>query len=454
MSDIGRNGSAAVPPARRPARPADAAPTLSVAARLGEVGRWSTVLLLAMVATVAALLLWAALAEIDTVALAQGQLVPAGRVQSVQSLEGGTVSEVHVAPGQQVAPGDRLVTLSPTQADGDLDQRRRQALQLEARAARLQAESSTGPLRFSSALAQAAPDLVAAESAAFEARRAELAAQVAAMAAQLAQRQREQEETRITAAAAARALQAARQEHAMLEELVAKGLEPRIELVRIERVLAEAQGRQDGASVGVLRLDQAIVETRARLDALTLSFRAQAREDLGRTLGELRTLEPALPALRDRVDRTVLKAPTRGTVNRVLVNTTGGVVKPGETVVEIVPADEALVLETLVSPRDIGFVRQGQRARIRLSAYDAAIYGAIGGRVERVGADALTNDRGEAFYQVRVSIEGSPSDVSGRKLPLMAGMQAQVDILTGSQTVLRYLVKPLVSVRDSAFRER
>lgn len=434
----------------------EAAPgeTIAAAARMGEISRASNILLLVIAAVFVALGVWAALAQVDTVAQAPGKVIPSARVQVLQSLEGGVVQEIHVVQGQAVDAGAVLITLSPMQASGDFQTRQQQALALRARVARLQAEADLRTPEFEASLRRDAAEFVKVESAAFDGRRTEQAAQLAMMQAQVAQRLKEKEEAKIAIQTARRSLTAAREERSMLESLVAQGLEPRIELVRIERVISEAEGREQSAVVAVERLQQAIVETQSRRDTAEAQFRGQARDELTRSIAELRALEQGMPALEDRFDRTILKAPVKGIVNRILVNTVGGVAKPGDVLIELVPADDQLVVEAMVNPRDIGFVQVGQVARVKLTAYDYSIFGAMPGKVAQVGADAITNERGEAFYLVRVETDAKAVESLDRKLPVISGMQAQVDIVTGSKTVLTYLLKPLIAVRDSAFRER
>ena len=428
--------------------------TIASAARMGEISRASNILLLVIAVVFAALTVWAAVAEVDTVAQAPGKVIPSARVQVLQSLEGGVVQAIQVVQGQAVEAGDVLITLSPMQAGGDFQTRQQQALALGARVARLQAEADGRSPVFDAALRRDGAGYVKVESDAFEGRRAEQAAQLSMMQAQVAQRLKERDEAKIAILTAQRSLAAAREERAMLEKLVAQGLEPRIELVRIERTISEAEGREQSARVTIERLQQAIVETQSRRDSAQQQFRAQARDELTRSIAELRALEQGMPALEDRVDRTSLKAPVRGVVNRVMVNTVGGVAKPGDVLIELVPADDQLVVEAMVSPRDIGFVQPGQVARVKLTSYDYSIFGAMTGQVTQVGADAITNERGEAFFLVRVKTDHKVVESIDRKLPVISGMQAQVDIVTGSKTVLSFLLKPLIAVRESAFRER
>ena len=443
--------SSAKPAAARKPR---AYESISEASRMGEISRASSLLLFSMAATFTALVVWAGMSEVDTVAQGMGKVIPSARVQLLQSLEGGLVRGIHVTQGQAVEAGASLISLSPTQAGGDYQTRRQQTLALQARMVRLQAESEGQEPKFSAELQQLTPEFVKVERASFEGRRAEQGMQAVMFDAQVEQRTREVEEAKIAMATAEESLAGAREERLIMEKLVAQGLEPRIELVRLDRAISEAQGRLNSAQAVIPRARQGIIEARARADSVQKQFRTQAREELNRTTGDLRAMEQGMPALEDRVERTELKAPVRGIVNRVFVNTLGGVAKPGDPLVEIVPADDPLVVEAMVNPKDIGFVVLGQTARVKLTAYDYSLFGAMPGKVVQISPDAITTERGESFFTVRIETERTMFENLDKKLPIMSGMQAQVDIVTGSKTVLSYLMKPVIAVRESAFRER
>jgi adhesin transport system membrane fusion protein len=411
-------------------------------------------LLITIAAAVASLCVWAALAEIDTVAQANGKAIPSARIQHVSSLDGGTVAAIEVQQGQRVAAGAPLLVLSPVAAQGDLQTRRQQQLALQARSARLKAEAEGGEPVFPAGLDKDGTDYGRIEQAAFVTRRAEQQSQLAALSAQIAQRQQELEEARVALSTAQRMLTSARAEREIIEKLVTQGLEPKLELLRLDRAINDAEGREGAAKAGIERLQQAIVETRARRDASQQAFRAQAREEASRANADLRALEQGLPALAERADRTLLKSPVAGTVNRVLLTTVGSAARAGEPLVEIVPDDDQLVFEAFVLPKDIGFVHPGQTARVRVSAFDYSIYGALEGKVTQVGADAVGNERGEFFYLVRIETAAKAIVNRGQTLPIQPGMQAQIDIVTGSKTVANYLLKPLIAVRENAFGER
>jgi adhesin transport system membrane fusion protein len=428
--------------------------TVAEAGALGEVNRASNYLLIVIFAVTVGLLVWAYVTEVETVARAQGRVIPSGKLQVVQNLEGGIVSVIHAKSGQRVKEGDLLITLDQTQARGELQSRNQQVRSLSARMVRLNAESNGTPLRFPPDLIKSGAEYIDQENAAFLSRESQLRSQLAMLQAQIEQKTQELQEMRIALATATKTLELGREERGILSMLVSKGLEPQLELVRLDRSLADAVGRQDTARTSIARLQAAIEETRARKDSALSQFRAEARVEANKTLAELRSLEEVMPTLADKKGRAEVRSPVAGIVNRVLVSTVGGVAKPGEPLVEVVPVDDQLVFEAQVLPSDIGFVKVGQTARIKLTAYDYSIFGAMTGTVKHVAPDAVANEKGESFFIARIETPTPVLESRGRQLQVMPGMQAQVDIITGYKTVWDYLTKPLLAVRENAFRER
>jgi adhesin transport system membrane fusion protein len=316
------------------------------------------------------------------------------------------------------------------------------------------AQSSAKDPVYPKAVQQEAPDLLAAENASLMSKKLEHSAQLDVLQAQIAQKNRELEEARVAQQAAMRSLELGREERATVARLVERGLEPRLELVRMDRSLAEVQGRAEASAVAVERLGSAIQETASRKSSLERQFRAEALLELSRTMGELAALKQSMPALKDRVSRTEIRSPMKGVVNRVFISTTGGIVKPGEPIVEVVPVDDELVVEAMVLPKDIGFVKLGQPASVKITAYDYSIFGSMQGTVRRISADAVPNEKGEAFYLVRIETATKAIEALDKKLPIQPGMQSQVDIITGQKTILQFLSKPIVAMRENAFRER
>ncbi|MDH4377552.1 MAG: HlyD family type I secretion periplasmic adaptor subunit [Ramlibacter sp.] len=428
--------------------------TVAGTGTLGQVNRVSSWMLWMIVGVMLSLVLWAYFTEVETVARSQGKVIPSAKLQVVQNYEGGVVSAIHVRSGQEVKQGDLLISLNEMQFDGDLQSRRQQMASLGARLARLTAESTGSAPAFSPALQKDAREFVDLEQVAYLSRSNQMRSQLEMLQAQIDQKSQELAEMRIALVTATKTMELSREERVIMAMLVEKGLEPKLELVRLDRTLADAQGRQDTARAAIQRLQAAIEEARARKDSTQGQFRAEARVDANKTLSELRSLQETMPALADKKVRAEVRSPVAGVVNRVLVSTVGGVAKPGEPLVEVVPADDQLVLEAQLLPSDIGFVKTGQTARIKLSAYDYSIFGAMEGRVTQVGADAVTNERGESFFIARIETRAPNFEVRGKQLPVMAGMQAQIDIVTGKRTIWDYLAKPLVAVRENAFKER
>jgi len=291
--------------------------------------------------------------------------------------------------------------------------------------------------------------------AAYLSKKGEQEAQLAVLEAQVIQRRKEFEEAQVALQTYRKTLAIAQDERSLVARMVERGLEPKLELIRLERAIADAEGRAAGAAVSMERAQSAIAETESRKQAASRQFRAEALAELNKSLAELRALQESMPALQDKVDRAELKAPVAGVVNRILVTTLGGVIKPGEPVFEVVPVDDQLVVEAMVDPKDIAFVHIGQGAKVKITAYDYSIFGAMDGQVTQISPDAVpVGDKGQTFYQVRIETNAKTIDSLGKKLPILPGMQAQVDIVTGSRTILQYLTKPLVGVKENAFRER
>lgn len=434
----------------------DAGHTVAASSQRGahQVSRASKLMLWAIFAVFAVLFVWAAVADVETITRAEGRVVPTARLQTIQNLEGGIVDAIHVRQGARVQDQQLLVTLSSVQSSSDLNSRRQQVLSLQAKVARLQAQVQGQEPRFSAALLDEGRTYVDIERMAWQAKSGEQQSQLATLDAQMAQKTKELEEAQVSLRTQQQALSLGQDEQRIIEAMVERGLEPRLELVRINRAISDATGRAEGAALQIERSRSGMQEVASRKLALAGQFRTEALAELNRSTLELRAAEEAMPALSDRLARTEIKSPMKGIVNRVFVSTVGGVVKPGEQIVEIVPGDDELIMEALVRPQDIGFVQVGQGARVKVTAYDFALFGSLEGRVQSISPDVVTNEKGETFYNVRVETKTRAMDTLDKKLPVIPGMQVQVDIITGSKTVLQYLSKPLVAMKENAFRER
>lgn len=415
----------------------------------------SASLLVAVVALfVVCFIVWAGFAQLDKVTRGDGRVIPSRQIQVVQNLEGGIIKDILVRQGDRVKAGDVLLRMDGVAFDAEFRKTREEYLSLAARFIRLEAEADLRPPVFPEDLLREAPDYVAAERALAAGRRNDLEVRLSILSSRLDQRRQALAEAQAAAANAEKAMTLARAEHEIVEPLVSRGLQPRVELVRADQRLTAAQGERDLARLAMERSRQAITETEREIDSTRLQFKAEALEALTEVKRQRDLLQRAMPAMEDRVERTDVRSPLGGIVNRVLVHTIGGVAQPGMPLVEVVPLDDTLLVEARIRPEDIAFLAPGLEARVKLTAYDFAVYGAIPATVEHISADAVTDEKGERFYiaQVRTT-RPSIGKPGGEDLPILPGMVAQVDILTGKRSILDYILTPIVRVRDTAFRE-
>lgn len=394
---------------------------------------------------------WAALAQVDEVTRGEGKVVPTSQVQVLQSVDGGVVEEIMVHEGQMVSPGQTLMRVDPTRFESNLGESRVSQLAMRAKALRLQALTTGTAFNPPADLVAQAPDVVAHEQGLYESRRAEIQAQISISQSQLAQRQQEYNEVRARREQAERGLELTQKELSATRPLVTSGAMSEVDVMRLERDVARLRGDREQAGAQMSRVQAAIAEAQRKIEEVQLNSRNQMSAELSDTMSKLSALSEGGKALQDKVAKADIKSQVRGTVKRVLVNTVGGVVQPGKEMIEIVPSEDALILEAQVSPRDIAFLRPGLNAMVKFTAYDFAIYGGLEAVVENISADSVVDPKGNAFYLVRLKTR-KPS--LGQNLPIIPGMVAQVDILTGKKSVLSYLLKPVLRAKANALSER
>jgi adhesin transport system membrane fusion protein len=402
-------------------------------------------------AVVVLLIVWAALAQVEEVTRGEGRVVPSRQLQVVQSLDGGVVSEILVREGDVVEAGQLLLKIDETRATSGVRENAAQGFALRARQARLRALAEGAPFRPPATGDAEEQRILEEERRLYESRLSELNTMLSINQQQLAQRQQELAEARARRAAAERSVEFGQQELAQTRPLLASGAVSQVDILRLERDLSRARGDAEQAGAQIARVQAAIGEAQRKTQETELSFRNEARRELADVVGRLNTLTEGAVALADRVDKSQVKSPVRGRVQRLLANTVGGVVQPGKDIVEIVPLDDTLVLEARVLPRDIAFIRPGQAATVKFTAYEFSIYGGMEADVENISPDTVVDERGNAYYVVRVRTR-QPS--FGEKLPIIPGMTAEVDILTGEKTVLSYLLKPVLKAKAYALSER
>jgi adhesin transport system membrane fusion protein len=402
---------------------------------------------------VVVLLVWAGLAKVDEVTRGEGKVIPSRQLQVVQALDGGVVSEILVKEGQVVEKDQLLLRIDETRATSGVRESEAQAFALRARQTRLKALAEGTPLVPPQAQAGNPEEqrILDEERRLYESRVSELNALVSISQQQLMQRQQELSEVRARRAAAERGLDLAQQELNKTRPLVATGAVSEVDVLRLEREITKARGEVEQGGAQIARVQAAIGEAQRKIQETELAFRNEARKELSDVLGKLNALNEGAVALADKVDKAQVKSPVRGRVQRLLANTVGGVVQPGKDIVEIVPLDDALVLEARVLPKDIAFIHPGQMATVKFTAYDFSVYGGLEAKVENISPDTVVDERGNAFYVVRVR---TTQPNFSESQPIIPGMTAEVDILTGQKTVLSYLLKPVLKAKAYALSER
>jgi len=415
--------------------------------------RGSRILLWLSLFAIAGLLFWASEGEIDEIVRGEGKVVPSRQVQVVQSLDGGVVQDIQVKEGQDVEQGEVLLRIDPTRFSSSLGENRVEYFALKAKAARLEALANSTLFIAPEDVLVEAPDLIEMERNAWTARTRELEATLEIAREQVKQRRQELRETEANRDQAASGCSLTSRELQVTRPLLKSGAVSEVDLLRLQRDVARFCGEQKAAAAQVERINSAIHEAETKIQEAELNIRNQARNELSETRSRLATLSEGQAALADRVRLAEIRSPVRGTIKSLFVHTVGGVVQPGKDIIEIVPTDDTLLLEVRILPRDIAFLHPGQKAEVKLTAYDFAIYGGLEGEVEQIGADSTTDERGNSYYIVRVRTARASVDEASA-LRIIPGMAADVNIVTGKRTLLQYLLKPILRAKANSLIER
>ena len=416
----------------------------------------SSMLLWGVTAFVIVFVIWAAFAELERTVRGIGRVIPSSQLQIVSNLEGGIVEEILVRSGQQVAAGTPLIRLDETQTSAEFGSGEATMSALIVKIARLQAEVEGRAPAYPSPVNPAMADQIRIEQALHASRMADLSGMLSAAQARVTQSERAVAEAQSMYEARVSAREARESEVRTLRPLVERGIEPRLSLSQAESAAAVAASEAQAAAASIARAQAAVAEARSTLARIRQEWRAQAANELATAQGELAARRRALPALADRVERTVVRAPLPGRINRVLVTTVGGSVQPGQPLVEIVPSEDSLLIEARITPEDIAFVSLNQRANVAITAYDRAVYGTLEGRVVSISPDAILDEQtGQTYYTIRVRTgQNVLRDPSGRPMPVGAGMVAEVNVIGDTRTVLQYILSPITKLSETALREQ
>ncbi|WP_442961936.1 HlyD family type I secretion periplasmic adaptor subunit [Pseudocitrobacter sp. MW920760] len=424
-------------------------------ALLDDSPRVVRITLWAILAFFVVMLTWAALADIDEVTRGDGRAIPSSRLQKVQNLEGGIVSEVFVHEGEIVKAGAPLLRLDDTRFRSNAGESEADRLALEARVQRLTAQlADKETLELPPEIAQKSPDIANGEMQLFTSVKQRIQSEIGGLNEQLVQKKQELLDYQAKASQTRRSLGLLQQEISMSEPLVAKGAISKVEILRLRRSEVDTRGQLESVTLAIPRAQAAIKEIENKIGETRDRYRSEALSQLNEARTDLSKTQASGKAIEDRVNRTLVTSPVRGVVQQLMVNTIGGVIQPGSDLVEIVPLDDTLLIETKIRPQDIAFLHPGQEAMVKFTAYDYTIYGGLKATLEQISPDTVTDKDGKSFYIVRLRTEKNHLGSDQKPLLIIPGMVASVDIITGRKTILAYLLKPILRAKAEAFRER
>jgi adhesin transport system membrane fusion protein len=393
-------------------------------------------------------LIWASLAQVDEVTRGEGKVIPSSKLQIVTAADPATVSEILVRSGQRVHKGELLVRLDNPESASQLGQIEAETQSLQARAARLTAEGTGQKVGCQG------PDC-AGEQALQAARQSAVRSKVAALQATADQARRDAAEAAATINSLQSTLVLAQHQVQMMEPLAAKNIVPQTDLIEKRREVIDIQGRIAAAHEQQGKALAAVREAQAQASQAGFEFKQQALDERSQVNAKLAVNEQSLRGAQGKLDRTEIRSPVEGVVNDVQVTTIGGYVQPGQKIMEVVPMGDKLLVETRVKPSDIAFIKVGDRALVKVTAYDFSIYGGLEGRVVQVSADSIYDEKEKAaYFTVIVETDKSYLMASGHRLPITPGMMTNTQIITGQKSVLTYLLKPVLKARSEALRER
>ncbi|MBB1363002.1 MULTISPECIES: HlyD family type I secretion periplasmic adaptor subunit [unclassified Shewanella] len=417
--------------------------------------------------------IWAYFSELDQVTSGTGKVIPSSQIQIIQSLDGGILQEIYVQEGSMVTKGQPLARIDDTRFRSDFDQQEQEVFGLQTNIIRMRTELDSiiisdmssdwrqqvkitkQNLVFPQTIIDEEPELVRRQQEEYSIRLDNLSNQLEILVRQIQQRQQEIEELASRISTLTTSYQLVSRELELTRPLARKGIVPEVELLKLERTVNDIQGELQ--SVRLLRpkvkasMDEAILKRREAVFVYATDLRAQLNE----MQTKLSRMNQAQKGAFDKVSKAVIASPVIGTIKKINFNTLGGVVQPGEEIMEIVPSEDKLLIETKITPKDIAFLHPGLPAIVKVTAYDFTRYGGLKGTVEHISADTSQDEEGNSFYIVKVRTqESSLMKDDGTEMPIIPGMLTSVDVITGKKSILEYILNPILRAKDTALRER
>ena len=399
-------------------------------------------------------IIWASVAKVNEVVRGSGEVVPSGNNQIVQNLEGGIVKAIYVKVGDSVKKGDALLKIENEKAKSQMEATKIKIKELEAKRERLLAEANGKEFDIIDSNDSYTKSFLENEKSLFISRKRELETKILALREKKNQKIHALIETRQRVRDLNKTAKLMEREIEMMEPMVKQGVKSKVEFMHLQREQSKILEELHSALNSIPSIESKIKEITHEIDTINIEFKNKAKEQLNEVKGELLRLRESYLALKDEVNRTIVRSPINGIVQKLYIHTIGGVIKPADKLVEIVPTDDKLWLEVKIKPSDIAFIYPNQKATIKLSAYDFAIYGSLEGRVVHISADTVKDDKDRAWYIVHIKTNKNYLGSKDKPLKIIPGMTASVDILTGKKRVMDYILKPILRAKEYTFTER
>lgn len=396
---------------------------------------------------------WAWATEVNEVAATRGKVIPSGLIHSVQHLEGGIVNEVNVRNGDRVRKGDLLLKFAPPAIQSKLDQIRVRKAALSLQAERLQAIIDHRKPDFGE-VGKDYPSLAEKQETVYHAQVARQQGELKVADARISQRETEVVQKQNQVASFNNEIRLLRDQVKIRQELRNKNVVSKSDLLKAQSKLAETESERRSAADGIQVAKKALEEARQEKQKLTAKFVEEAEEEAGEVSSQIAEVDQTLIRLRDQANRLDLLSPVDGVVQGMQASGVGSVVEPGKTIMQIVPVEDDLIVEARISPRDIGYIRIGQFADVKVDSYESTRFGSVRGQVDQLSPSTYFDEKGNPYYRAEITLEQAHLGRDPRQLLIIPGMTVQADIKTGSKTILDYLLRPISRGFNQAFQER
>lgn len=408
-------------------------------------------------------LIWAAFSKIDELARGEGKVIPSEKIQKIQSLDGGIISEILVKEGNFVKKDQALMKIDTTRFQASLDENEQAFFSLQTTKVRLEAEynlkvkNKNKELIFPADLEKKAPKYVKHQKILFDTRVDEFKSALNILETQLGQKVQELIELESKRDRLVESLNLVDEEFKAIQKFVKAGSKSTIDLITIKKELNTIKGELESTKISIPRAKYAINEAENRILEKLKNFKSEALQELEKINSELKVYESKIISEKDKLDKTVVRSPVNGFIKLININTIGGVVQSGMDLIEIVPQSDILLVEAKIDPKDIAFINPSQKAIVKITAYDFSIYGGLDAKIVEISADSILDKESKtptSYYKVVVKTDRNYLEKDGKKLPIIPGMIASVDIITGQKSILDFLMKPILKTKDDALHER